>query len=267
MPLRPTGPGWNLEPDQLLRQFDISPAPPNKTCRRVRCIHCLHSFAENTTRMRGHLSACRAYKRRLPDSPASRLTVREMMQANPQPTTELRDEAAAAALLIGGCSLNLWQPREMKHFIRLVSPNGSNYVPPSRNTIINTWLPVIYSRIQQEVLDEVINASDCLNIIFDASDDTGNLRQLNISVATPDKPAVFWRMIDTGSIRHTARETANFVKEAIADLVAGPSGPEWGRINAFVSDTCNPAVAACRVLIQDPGLQHTFAVYCDSHGL
>ena len=147
MPLRPTGPGSNLEPDQPLRQFDISPAPPNKTCRRVRCIHCLHSFAENTTRMRGHLSACRAYKRRLPDSPASRLTVREMMQANPQPTTELRDEAAAAALLIGGCSLNLWQPREMKHFIRLVSPNGSNYVPPSRNTIINTWLPVIYSRI------------------------------------------------------------------------------------------------------------------------
>ena len=261
------GPGHDLTSAELENQFEIVTLPGRKG-RQTTCRHCrLYRYAENRSRMKGHLSACPSYLGTRRHTPVAQQTITGMMRGSGVPTKHARDRAAALAAITSGKGLDLWEQDDIKGFLRLLQPANSSYLPPSRNTIADIWLPALYTETKELVKEKVIQPATSLNVVFDASDDISSLRQLNISVATSDRAAVFWRMIDTGSVRHTAAETARLVKDGIADLVDTPEGPDWTRINAFITDTCNSAVAAANILTEMPDLKHTFSVFCDSHGL
>ena len=173
-------------------------------------------------------------------------------------------------MLEGGLPLSLFDQPAIRAFIRLIRPPGSEWLPPSRTHIRDRWITEIYLKMRQQVIDEIIrpNDSNPINIIFDASDDAASRRHFNISIATPGVPAVFWRMLDTGGVRHTAEETASLVHTEISTLIqTADERVNWNKVNAFVSDTCNTAVATARSLTSKPELRHAFTVFCDSHGL
>ncbi len=182
-------------------------------------------------------------------------------------TKDELDELAAKTVFVDCLRPEALHKTGMLAFLQALRQPNSSYKPPSRSTILEAWLPRIYEDVRKKVLDEVIAPASMLNVIFDASDDASGHRQVNISIATPEYPAVFWTLVDTGSTRHAAPQMADIVRDKIQELVDDGMRQDWSRINAFISDTCSTAIATCRELTQRPGLEHAFSVFCDSHGL
>ena len=249
-------------------EFESLPPARGKKVERARCRHCGKTRASNITRMASHLKECSKFRRvqmmRDQESQQTQLDVVEQLWRGAVRLShdpQLLDELAATAILTTGSPTNLFSDPMFRLLIKAVRPAGSRWMPPSRSTILDVWLPEIYVKTRQSVLERIIKPASMLNIVFDASEDTQGHRQVNISVATPERPAVFWKMVDTGSQRHTGVEMALIVKEAMHDLVEDQG---WSKINAFATDTCNAALSACRSLMSYPELKHTYHVYCDS---
>ena len=269
MPQRAT----KAETKRMKQQWKVEPPLPNESTNQVVCKHCTIRFAANASRQFRHLDICRPYQKwkgeTLTVTRTGRSVLQQLQQPSP-PSADLLNEAAAAVILEGGLPLSLFDQPAIRAFIRLIRPPGSEWLPPSRTQIRDRWITEIYLKMRQQVIDEIIrpNDSNPINIIFDASDDAASRRQFNISIATPGVPAVFWRMLDTGGVRHTAEETASLVHTEISTLIqTADERVNWNKVNAFVSDTCNTAVATARSLTSKPELRHAFTVFCDSHGL
>src|SRR5437773_1911729 len=205
-------PAPRLTPDEisLVRHHFVEiTRRSGQKCRQMKCRHCNWAKAENTTRQAIHLRNCRSFRdvRRTQGGspmPPRQPNVLEQLNHRMGLTKDELDELAAKTVFVDCLRPEALHKTGMLAFLQALRQPNSSYKPPSRSTILEAWLPRIYEDVRKKVLDEVIAPASMLNVIFDASDDASGHRQVNISIATPEYPAVFWTLVDTGSTRHAA---------------------------------------------------------------
>ena len=59
---------------------------------------------------------------------------------------------------------------------------------------------------------------------------------------------------------YTLENVINYTKEYFGESI-------WSRVTSFTTDTCNVMKAAWQIMRQDPRIQKSFFIPCDSHGI
>jgi hypothetical protein len=112
---------------------------------------------------------------------------------------QMFDELAARAIFADGRPFNLFESKRMQI---LLSKLNTAWQPPSRRQVQRLLSPT-YSEYYNQVQD-ILDQTERINVIFDGSDNITSHRIINISVQVANGPAFYWKTFDTGQIQHTA---------------------------------------------------------------
>ena len=170
------------------------------------------------------------------------------------------DQLAAMVVFGGGRPFTFFEDPFIRALLAELNPS---WTPPSADRLTETLLPETYASVREQVQDRFLRPSHRVNVVFDGSNDNALRRQLNISLVPQGMPSIYWRNVDTGSVRHSAEETARIVYEEVMEAFNG----NLHKVNSFVTDNAEAALASQRHLKKHPQLQAAFTIGCDSHAL
>jgi hypothetical protein len=127
---------------------------------------------------------------------------------------------------------------------------------------VQRLLAPTYSEYHNQVQD-ILDQTERINVIFDASDNITSHRIINISIQVANGPAFYWKTFDTGEIQHTAGHYIDLLYPELEIICKG----NFLRINSFCTDTDSVMRKAHVHLAARKEFQHCFFSLCDSHGL
>lgn len=143
----------------------------------------------------------------------------------------------------------------------LLSKLNTAWQPPSRRRVQRLLAPT-YSEYHNQVQD-ILDQTERINVIFDGSDNITSHRIINISVQVANGPAFYWKTFDTGQIQHTAEHYIDLLYPELEITCKG----NFLRINSFCTDTDSVMRKAHVHLTARKEFQYCFFSLCDSHGL
>ena len=223
---------------------------------RVKCKHCGHETTKGTTRQKKHLLRHCPNYRGQQQSQQSQLT--QHFPVVDKTFKQMLDELAARAIFADGRPFNLFESKRMRI---LLSKLNTAWQPPSRRRVQRLLAPT-YSEYHNQVQD-ILDQTERINVIFDASDNITSHRIINISIQVANGPAFYWKTFDTGQIQHTAEHCIDLLYPELEIICKG----NFLRINSFCTDTDSVMRKAHVHLAARKEFQHCFFSLCDSHGL
>ncbi|KNB15464.1 hypothetical protein FOXG_21339 [Fusarium oxysporum f. sp. lycopersici 4287] len=212
---------------------------------RVKCKHCGHETAKGTTRQKKHLLRHCPNYRGQQQSEQSQLT--QHFPVVDKTFKQMLDELAARAIFADGRPFNLFESKRMRI---LLNKLNTAWQPPSRRRVQRLLAPT-YSEYRNQVQD-ILDQTERINVIFDGSDNITSHRIINISIQVANGLAFYWKTFDTGQIQHTA--------EHYIDLL-------YPELEIICKDTDSVMRKAHVHLAARKEFQHCFFSLCDSHGL
>ncbi|KAL5610907.1 hypothetical protein FOBRF1_007024 [Fusarium oxysporum] len=223
---------------------------------RVKCKHCGHETAKGTTRQKKHLLRHCPNYRGQQQSEQSQLT--QHFPVVDKTFKQMLDELAARAIFADGHPFNLFESKRMRI---LLSKLNTAWQPPSRRRVQRLLAPT-YSEYHNQVQD-ILDQTERINVIFDGSDNITSHRIINISIQVANGLAFYWKTFDTGQIQHTAEHYIDILYPELEIICKG----NFLRINSFCTDTDSVMRQAHVHLAARKEFQHCFFSLCDSHGL
>jgi hypothetical protein len=141
------------------------------------------------------------------------------------------------------------QLTESPHFAQFCQVLRPGYIPPCRTAIRTRLLVAEYSFCLQELLKRLQAAS---NLTVSADGWTDRLRRsiLGITVVFPDGAAHLLAAVEHSGESHTAENIAKHIVQVLKrhNITA--------RVALLVTDNAAAMVAARRIVVDTPGLQH-----------
>lgn len=182
---------------------------------------------------------------------------RNMLPFSPEEKRSV-DHDAAMAVYLTATPFSTLRNSYFNKFLHRLDPS---YTAPSRDQLSGILLDEAYNPVATEV-NNVLQRQQYLHIIMDESDDISGNRIMNMCILI-SYGAFHHCTRDSGSMRHTAENLANWALSEIGQVV----GSDWRRVTSYISDTCATMRNVWRILELDPRMAPVLFVPCDSHGL